>query len=313
MGIKVGSNFDLEAAEFLDSRNSTNTISSLTSDFTTSNTPEGFEVFVKEKGKWYQATKNTNKIVWNERPSGYVDLKGYATESWVNNKNYITSTSLNGYATELWVTGKNYINASALNGYATQSWVNEQAFLKANALSTYSKIIDADLKYFNKKDNVEQSVKGITKFENTLKATKVTTINTGTQNVLVLDGEEIKQKSVASFNADAVSKSSATPQAIASDLTLKGKVKVEKLPTSITPLLAVLANAAGEFESLPTSDLVKRYSLPAELTQAYINANFLNAQFITGSNRMIGGVVKPALYVNMGTYYFDIVEKIIIT
>ena len=138
MGIKVGSNFDLEAAEFLDSRNSTNTISSLTSDFTTSNTPEGFEVFVKEKGKWYQATKNTNKIVWNERPSGYVDLKGYATESWVKNKNYITSTSLNGYATELWVSNKNYITASALNGYATQSWVNEQAFLKANALNSYS-------------------------------------------------------------------------------------------------------------------------------------------------------------------------------
>lgn len=40
--------------------------------------------------------------------------KGYATESWVNNKGYITSSYLYGYATEDWVTNK-------LSGYMTDS------------------------------------------------------------------------------------------------------------------------------------------------------------------------------------------------
>lgn len=40
--------------------------------------------------------------------------KGYATESWVNNKGYITSSYLYGYATEYWVTNQ-------LSGYMTDS------------------------------------------------------------------------------------------------------------------------------------------------------------------------------------------------
>lgn len=45
-------------------------------------------------------------------------LDGYATESWVTNKGYITNSALNGYATEEWVTGKNYaVKATTLAGY----------------------------------------------------------------------------------------------------------------------------------------------------------------------------------------------------
>lgn len=33
------------------------------------------------------------------------------------------TSNLNGYATQSWVTGRGYITSSALNGYATQSWV----------------------------------------------------------------------------------------------------------------------------------------------------------------------------------------------
>ena len=45
-------------------------------------------------------------------------LTGYATESWVTNKGYITNSALNGYATEEWVTEKNYaVKATTLAGY----------------------------------------------------------------------------------------------------------------------------------------------------------------------------------------------------
>lgn len=45
-------------------------------------------------------------------------LTDYATETWVTEKGYITSSALNGYATESWVTSKNYaVKATTLAGY----------------------------------------------------------------------------------------------------------------------------------------------------------------------------------------------------
>lgn len=35
-----------------------------------------------------------------------------------------------GYATQTWVQNQNYLNSSALDGYATQAWVNQQGFAK---------------------------------------------------------------------------------------------------------------------------------------------------------------------------------------
>lgn len=53
-------------------------------------------------------------------------LNGYATESWVTGKGYITSSALNGYATESWVSGKNYaVKATTLAGYGITDGVND--------------------------------------------------------------------------------------------------------------------------------------------------------------------------------------------
>ena len=46
------------------------------------------------------------------------DLDSYATQSWVEGKNYLTQSSLAGYATETWVTNKGYLTSLSLNGYA---------------------------------------------------------------------------------------------------------------------------------------------------------------------------------------------------
>ena len=57
-------------------------------------------------------------------------LNGYATQTWVTDKNY---------ATQSWVNGKGYVTATALAtmGFATQVWVNSQGFLKSNSLDNY--------------------------------------------------------------------------------------------------------------------------------------------------------------------------------
>ena len=57
-------------------------------------------------------------------------LSGYATQTWVTDKNY---------ATQSWVNGKGYVTATALAtmGLATQAWVNSQGFLKSNSLDNY--------------------------------------------------------------------------------------------------------------------------------------------------------------------------------
>ena len=48
------------------------------------------------------------------------------------------SPSLSGYATQSWVLGKNYITSDALSGYATQSWVNSQGYATASSLKDVS-------------------------------------------------------------------------------------------------------------------------------------------------------------------------------
>lgn len=44
---------------------------------------------------------------------------------------------MNGYATQTWVNNRGYLTSSSLNGYATQNWVNSQGFFK-NISSIYS-------------------------------------------------------------------------------------------------------------------------------------------------------------------------------
>ena len=81
-------------------------------------------------------------------------LNGYATQSWVTDKNY---------ATQSWVNGKGYVTATALAtmGFATQVWVNSQGFLKSASLDNYVT-----------KDTV-QNITGVKTFSSGLIATDI--------------------------------------------------------------------------------------------------------------------------------------------
>lgn len=57
-------------------------------------------------------------------------LSGYATQNWVNNQGYLTSSDIQDMATKTWVTG------NALSGYATRNWVT------GTALNGYAKLTD---------------------------------------------------------------------------------------------------------------------------------------------------------------------------
>lgn len=78
-------------------------------------------------GKWYAA----DAVGLDETALGeYLTDNNYAKKSDI--------PSLSGYATESWVLGKNYITSSALSGYATQSWVNSQGYATASSLKVVS-------------------------------------------------------------------------------------------------------------------------------------------------------------------------------
>lgn len=53
--------------------------------------------------------------------TAHQSLSGYATEQWVGQQGYLTSSALNGYATESWVTGRGYITSSGSCAYATSA------------------------------------------------------------------------------------------------------------------------------------------------------------------------------------------------
>ena len=60
-----------------------------------------------------------------------------ATQSWVQQQNYITSSALSGYATQSWVTSQGYLTSSSISDMATKTWVNSQGFATASQLSNY--------------------------------------------------------------------------------------------------------------------------------------------------------------------------------
>ena len=68
-------------------------------------------------------------------------LDGYATESWVESKGYVTAETLpEGIATESWVTSQGYLTEhQSLEGYATESWVESKGYLTEHQdLSSYA-------------------------------------------------------------------------------------------------------------------------------------------------------------------------------
>ena len=81
---------------------------------------------------------NGDILVYNSTASKWVNASGYATQTWVTNQGYLTSSSLSGYATQQWVTNQGYITSSALNGYATEQWVTNKGYITSSALSGYA-------------------------------------------------------------------------------------------------------------------------------------------------------------------------------
>lgn len=73
------------------------------------------------------------------------------------------TTALNGYATQSWVNGKGYVTVTALAtmGFATQAWVNSQGFLSSAALDNYVTL-----------DTV-QNITGVKTFSSGLTATDI--------------------------------------------------------------------------------------------------------------------------------------------
>lgn len=63
-------------------------------------------------------------------------ISDMATQTWVGEQGYLTSTSLSGYATQEWVEGKGYITESALLPYAKTADVNTALAGKQDSLTT---------------------------------------------------------------------------------------------------------------------------------------------------------------------------------
>lgn len=61
-------------------------------------------------------------------------LNGYATEVWVGQQGFLTSTALTGYATQQWVQNQGYLTSSSLSNYVTtntnQTITGQKTFLR---------------------------------------------------------------------------------------------------------------------------------------------------------------------------------------
>ena len=74
-----------------------------------------------------------------------------ATQAWVGQQNFLTSSDLSGYATQLWVTGKGYITQAGVEaylqdaGYATQTWVGQQGYITGVTVMSENTIIGTSL------------------------------------------------------------------------------------------------------------------------------------------------------------------------
>ena len=65
----------------------------------------------------------------------WVNESGYATQFWVENQGYVTSTAISDMATKTWVGNQGYLTSSAISDMATKTWVGQQGFLTSSAIS----------------------------------------------------------------------------------------------------------------------------------------------------------------------------------
>ena len=85
--------------------------------------------------------ENKGYLTQHQDLSGYVakseletSLQPYATEQWVESKGYLTEhQSLAGFATEQWVESKGYLTEhQSLAGFATETWVENKGYLTSH-------------------------------------------------------------------------------------------------------------------------------------------------------------------------------------
>lgn len=88
--------------------------------------PKAFIACAQEDGidtsGWTVKQLATTEYVDNVVAGGGVDLSNYVTKTELN-------STLSSYATQSWVTDRGYLTSSSLSGYATQSWVQQQGYL----------------------------------------------------------------------------------------------------------------------------------------------------------------------------------------
>lgn len=89
-------------------------------------------------------TDGGNRLLYNDAE--------VATQDWVNNKNYVTSSALNGYATQTWVNNKNYITSSVnnLTNYYTKTEIDNKNYINSsvNNLTNYYTKSEVDNKNY---------------------------------------------------------------------------------------------------------------------------------------------------------------------
>ena len=60
-----------------------------------------------------------------------------ATQAWVGQQGYLTSSAISDMATKTWVGQQGYLTSSAISDMATKTWVGQQGYITSSALSGY--------------------------------------------------------------------------------------------------------------------------------------------------------------------------------
>lgn len=63
------------------------------------------------------------------------DLNGYATQQWVGQQGFLTSSAISDMATQTWVGQQGFLTSSAISDMATQTWVLQQRYITSSAIS----------------------------------------------------------------------------------------------------------------------------------------------------------------------------------
>ena len=68
--------------------------------------------------------------------------KTIASQYWVGQQGFLTSSDISDMATMTWVGQQNFLTSSAISDMATQTWVGQQGFITSSALSGYMQTAD---------------------------------------------------------------------------------------------------------------------------------------------------------------------------